>query len=80
MHAPARLKLAHLPHLQFHSLCSLFPFVDTARKMKIQLSNVTGKLKLAAVMHNWHVCAYGNQLSYYFAVTPPSLDEYFAVV
>ena len=63
----------------FHVLVSNFPYVDTARKMKIMLQPVALKVKCAVVFHNWHTCIYGNQISEYFGVCPPSLAQYLAL-
>ena len=53
-----------------------FPVCDTKRKMKLGESPV-GLLYLGTMlMCNLHNSCYPNQISRYFGVTPPSLQEY----
>jgi hypothetical protein len=63
----------------FHCLVSLFPYVDTYRKMKVLQNACRLRYSAAVIMHNWHVCCYGNQVGAYFGVLPPTLQQYFGV-
>ena len=76
-HACNKVRVA-VEHI-FNVLVSNFPYVDTARKMKIMLQPVALKDKCAVIFHNWHTCIYGNQISEYFGVCPPSLAQYLAL-
>jgi hypothetical protein len=60
----------------FHCIVSLFPYVDTARKMKIMKQCVGHKVRCAVIFHNWHTCMYGNQVGAYFNVMPPTFEQY----
>ena len=55
-----------------------FKFLDFKKNLKIGLSTV-GKLYIvSALMRNALTCLYGNNTSAFFALDPPSLEEYFA--
>ncbi|KAH9146647.1 hypothetical protein AeRB84_009494 [Aphanomyces euteiches] len=62
----------------FHILKSLWSFLNFDKKMIVRTAPI-GKLWLmATLLMNCHTCfrPHGNQISMYFGVVPPTLDEY----
>lgn len=64
---------------KFANKLQQYPMVDNFKKMKQHLSATAHWTYATAIIHNWHVCCYGGQVSSYFNVEPPSLREYFTV-
>ena len=63
--------------LNFGRIKTLWAFVTFGRQKKIMLSNVGGAVVVAVLLTNCHCCYYnGNQISSYFNLQPPSLEEY----
>lgn len=61
----------------FGEIVNYFKFVDFKKQLKIGLSPV-GKIYLVcALLQNARTCLYGNMVSEFFDVAPPSLQEYF---
>lgn len=61
----------------FAKLNNIFSFVDYASNLKVFLQPVTRYYLVAALFTNAHTCCYGSQVSEYFGVRPPTLQEYF---
>jgi len=66
----------------FGRLKTLWPFASSPSKIKVRQAPV-GKIFLVAVLlTNVHCCLQplGNQISMYFDLPPPTLDEYLGLV
>ena len=50
-------------------------FVDFKRQMKINLSAIGKMYVVCALLENARSCLYGNIVSTYFELPPPSLDQ-----
>ena len=62
----------------FANIKNFFKFVDFKKQMKLCLSPV-GKLYIVCgLLQNAHTCLYGNEVSQFFDLDPPTLQEYFA--
>ncbi len=61
----------------FSKVCTLFAFVDYHKNQKIYLQPIAKYYLVSALLTNAHTCAYGSQVSMYFGLEPPSLEEYF---
>jgi hypothetical protein len=61
----------------FGNITKYFSFVDFKRQMKINLSAIGKTYVICALLENAHTCLYGNIVSTYFGLPPPSLHEYF---
>lgn len=54
-----------------------FAFVDfKKKKQKLLLQRVPLIYKVATILANCHTCLYGSQVTEYFHVDPPTLQEY----
>ncbi|KAH9111203.1 hypothetical protein AeMF1_014218 [Aphanomyces euteiches] len=64
----------------FHIVKSLWGFVSYDKKMKVRNSPIGMFWLVATLLTNCNTCmkAQGNQISTYFDVKPPSIDEYLA--
>lgn len=61
----------------FGRIAMLFGFLRYAPNQRSMQSNVGHQFVVATLMKNIHVCVNrGNQISDYFGVQPPTLDEY----
>jgi hypothetical protein len=60
----------------FKDVIVQFAFVDFKKNMKLYLQPVGKYYLVAALLVNCRNCLYGNQISTYFEMEPPSLDEY----
>ena len=61
----------------FGLITNYFKFVDFKKQQKLGLSPI-GKLYIVcALLQNAHTCLYGNQVSEYFDMDPPTLEQYF---
>ena len=54
-----------------------FKFIDYHKMLKIGLSAVGKFFLVCGLLQNGHTCLYGNNVSEYFNILPPSLGEYF---
>lgn len=61
---------------QFGKVVALWAFLDFHKNLKLFLSPVAKMYKLGALLTNCHCCLEGNQVSQYFRVLPPTLEEY----
>ena len=60
----------------FAKLAANFSFVKYAPNQKVYLQPVAMYYKLATLLTNCHTCLYGSQVSDYFGVAPPNLEDY----
>ena len=61
----------------YEKIVRFWAFLGLKKQMKIQKSAIVPMWHLAIFLTNCLTCAKGgNQISKYFEVTPPSLDEY----
>ena len=60
----------------FKLITTQWAFLNYKNNMKIFLQPVGKYYKLAAFLTNVHTCFEHNQISTYFDVAPPTLDEY----
>ena len=56
---------------------TFFKFVDFKSQQKIGLSAVRKVYIVCALLQNARACMYGNKVSEYFDIEPPTLQEYF---
>ncbi|CAB1108116.1 unnamed protein product [Ectocarpus sp. CCAP 1310/34] len=64
----------------FKEMTSKWAFVDMKCQQKFLLSPVATQYKVATLLSNFHSCLNGgNQISQYFGVEPPTLEEYLKV-
>lgn len=61
----------------FGEIVKYFKFIDFKRQQNISLSPVGKIYVVSAILQNALTCLYDNLVSTYFALNPPSLDEYF---
>ena len=63
----------------FGRLKSLWPTVAYDKKMKVRQFTIGRTFLVASLLTNCHCCLQpnGNQISMYFGVRPPTLEEYF---
>lgn len=60
----------------FGKIVSLFAFVDFKKNQKLYWQPVAKYFKVAAILTNFHTCIYASQISEFFNLTPPLLEEY----
>ena len=61
----------------FGTITNYYKFVDFKKQLKTGMSPV-GKIYLVCgILQNAHTCLYGNLVSDYFNLEPPSLQDYF---
>ena len=61
----------------FGEIKTFFKFVDFKSQQKIGLSAVGKVYVVCALLQNARACMYGNKVSEYFDIEPPTLQEYF---
>ncbi|XP_049515136.1 uncharacterized protein LOC119433401 [Dermacentor silvarum] len=64
----------------FGKTVELFAFLDFEKNQKILLQNVSQMYKVGTILTNCHTCLYGSQVSMFFGLKPPSLQEYLVPV
>ncbi|XP_065311757.1 uncharacterized protein [Dermacentor albipictus] len=62
--------------LGFGKVISEFAFLDFKKNQKLLRQEVAHTYKAATILTNCHTCLYGSQVSQYFELRPPSLNEY----
>ncbi|XP_029849030.2 uncharacterized protein LOC115331130 [Ixodes scapularis] len=60
----------------FGKVVTEFAFVDFKKNQKMLLQRVPQMYKVATLLANCHTCLYGSQVTSYFHVDAPSLEEY----
>ena len=61
----------------FGEITKYFKFVDLKQQIKIRLSPIGKIYIVCALLQNCLACLYGNIVSEYFEVNPPTLENYF---
>ena len=61
---------------EFGKIVSLFAFLDFRKNLKVLLQPVAKYYLLGALLKNCHTCLNSSQTSHYFAVVPPTHEEY----
>ena len=62
----------------FGDIINYFKFLDFKKNLKISLSAVGKMYIVCAIFRNALTCMYGNPTSEYFALDPPTIQDYFA--
>ena len=63
----------------FGDIINYFKFLDFKKNLKVGLSAI-GKMYIScALIQNAHTCLYENNVSKYFNVQPPTLEQYFRI-
>ncbi|KAL3184052.1 hypothetical protein MRX96_006164 [Rhipicephalus microplus] len=60
----------------FGKLIAEFAFVDLKKNQEILLQAVPRMYRVAVILTNCHACMYGSQVSTYFGVQPPCLQDH----
>ena len=61
----------------FGEVINNFKFTDFKKNLKIGLSCVGKFHRVSAILTNAHTCLYKNNVTQYFAIDPPLLEESF---
>ena len=61
----------------FGEITTYWAFTDFKKNLKIGMSAVGKQYLVATLLKNALVCCYGSQVSQYFDLAPPTLEEYF---
>ena len=61
----------------FGEITTYWAFTDFQKNLKIGMSTVRRQYLVATLLKNALVCCYGSQVSQYFDLAPPKLEEYF---
>ena len=61
----------------FGEITTYWAFTDFKKNLKIGMSTVRRQYLVATLLKNALVCCYGSQVSQYFDLAPPKLEEYF---
>lgn len=61
----------------FGTITNYYKFMDFKNQLKIGLSPVGKMYLVCGILQNAHTCLYGNIVSDYFDLNPPSLQNYF---
>lgn len=61
----------------FGEVLNEFKFLDFKKNLKIQLSSIGKQYVVSSLLTNALTCLYGNQVSEYFELDPPSIQQYF---
>jgi len=62
----------------YGNIINYFKFLDFKKNLKISLSAVGKMYIVCAIFCNALTCMYGNPISEYFALDPPTIQDYFA--
>ncbi|XP_075741731.1 uncharacterized protein LOC119160041 isoform X2 [Rhipicephalus microplus] len=60
----------------FGKIAGLFAFLDFRKNQRLKRQNVSRMYKVGTILANCHTCMYSSQVSQYFQVEPPQLEEY----
>ncbi len=60
----------------FGKVCSLFSFVNYYANQKVFLQPLGPYFTMATIFTNIHTCLYGSEVSKFFGVDPPTVEEY----
>ena len=62
----------------FGSICNYFALIDMKKQQKVNLSAIGKIYIVSALLQNAHTCLYGNIVSNFFELSPPTLEQYFS--
>ena len=62
----------------FGSLCNYFALIDMKKQQKINLSAIGKIYIVSALLQNACTSLYGNIVSKFFELSPPTLEQYFS--
>ena len=62
----------------FGDIVNYFKFLDFKRNLKISFSAVGKMYVVCAILRNALTCMYTNSTSEYFALDPPTIEDYFS--
>ena len=62
----------------FRDIVNYFKFLDFKKNLKISLSAVGKMYVVCAILRNALTCMYTNSTSEYFALDPPTIEDYFS--
>ena len=62
----------------FGSICNYFALIDMKKQQKINLSTIGKIYIVSALLQNAHTCLYGNIVSKFSELSPPTLEQYFS--
>lgn len=62
----------------FGDIVNYFKFLDFKKNLKISLSAVGKMYVVCAILRNALTCMYTNSTSEYFALDPPTIEDYFS--
>lgn len=60
----------------FGKIAGNFAFLDFRKNQKLLRQNLACMYRVSAILANCHTCLYGSQVSDYFGLQPPLLDQY----
>ena len=60
----------------FGSICNYFALIDMKKQQKVNLSAIGKIYIVSALLQNAHTCSYGNIVSNFFELSPPTLEQY----
>ena len=60
----------------FGAIARTFAFLDFKKNLKLYLQPIGQYYPVAVILMNCYTCMYGNQVSQYFGIEPPTLQEY----
>lgn len=64
----------------FKEMTGKFAFVNLKPQQKFLMSPIAKQYRVATLLSNWHSCLNGgNEISQFFGVSPPTLEEYLGV-
>ena len=61
----------------FDNIINYFKFLDSKKKLKIQLSAVGKMYIICALLHNSRCCFYGSTTQTFFDIEAPEIRDYF---
>ena len=62
----------------FGNIVNYFKFLDFKKNLKLSISAVRKMYVVCAILHNALTCMYTNSTSEYFALDPPTIEDYFS--
>lgn len=62
----------------FGDIVNYFKFLDFKKNLKLSLSAVGKMYVVCAILRNALTCMYTNSTSEYFALDPPTIEDYFS--
>ena len=60
----------------FGKVITVFAFLDFKKNLKLYLSPIGKYFIVGVILTNCHTCMYGSEVTKYFDIQPPSVEEY----